>query len=273
MSDSAAAVAEAPPEATVAPTKAPVANAATDRAATAKSLFPNSQDPAKPAKDKIVANTATPDKSEPEPKAGDVAEDEDSGTAPEVEGKETKPEESGQKDTPEEKSKAEPKEGDELRLNPPKDSPLSKAQVEQIASFAKEHKLDQKAAQLLLDNQHKAMAEAKAGVLESQKAELKGKRSEWLKEAESDAEIGGKGFAENAVLAERAVTRFASPTLRKMLGDSGLGNHPELIRTFARIGRAMADDKFIHPGAPPGKVRSVAETLYPKHGKSNQQQE
>ena len=78
----------------------------------------------------------------------------------------------------------------------------------------------------------------------------------WASRAKADPEIGGAGFDANVAYAKRAIDRFGDDRLRGTLAQTGMGNHPELIRMFARVGRDLA---------PKPKRKSAAEILYPNH--------
>lgn len=145
-------------------------------------------------------------------------------------------------------------------LKVPEGSRLDPSAVEKIASFAKDKGLSNEQAQVILDREDAAVA----GFVDRQTQELKAKPAQWKAEAQSDKEIGGEAFPENVEIAHRAITRFGSETLKQALNDSGLGNHPELIRAFYKIGKAMAEDKFVASGGQNADVKkSAAEVLYP----------
>jgi len=56
----------------------------------------------------------------------------------------------------------------------------------------------------------------------------------------------GEGvFAKNVTLASRAVDRHMSPEGKKFLDDSGLGDHPELVKAWASVGALLAEDRYI----------------------------
>lgn len=79
-----------------------------------------------------------------------------------------------------------------------------------------------------------------------------------FKQAQADPEIGGAKWKESINLAAHALDKLGAPAgspLRKLLDDTGVGNHPEMIRVFARAGRLLGAK------APP-RPRSAAETLY-----------
>lgn len=67
---------------------------------------------------------------------------------------------------------------------------------------------------------------------------------EWVEASQNDKEYGGSHFDANLAIAKRGMEQFASPELKEMLNDS-FGNHPEVIRLFYRIGKAIAEDNVI----------------------------
>jgi hypothetical protein len=91
----------------------------------------------------------------------------------------------------------------------------------------------------------------------------------WVSDFKADREIGGDRIAETVAAAARALERFGTPELREALIMTGAGNHPEVIRFVARVGRATSEDRFIAAaGASAGSSRSAAEVLYPQQDKA-----
>lgn len=143
-------------------------------------------------------------------------------------------------------------------LKLPQGSLLDASVIEKTAAFAKENGLSNEAAQAILDRENSDVA----AYVDAQKAQVAQQQDAWIKESQTDKEFGGEKFAENAELAKRAVERFGSDAFKKALNETKLGNHPELLRVFVRIGKAMADDKFLPPGAMTQGKKSPAEILY-----------
>ena len=54
----------------------------------------------------------------------------------------------------------------------------------------------------------------------------------------------GQAFDQNVNFARDAVENFGSPELKALLDDSGLGNHPEVVKAFAKVGRTIAEDEI-----------------------------
>lgn len=137
---------------------------------------------------------------------------------------------------------------------------LDAKDVEQVLAKAKELKLSPEQAQALLDEKD----EARLSFAKQQSETLKARSVEWAEAVKKDPELGGDGFNENVETAKRFVQKFGSDAFRKALDDTGLGNHPELIRTFARAGKALMDDKFHFAsakGSAPEK-KELADMLY-----------
>jgi plasmid replication initiation protein len=53
----------------------------------------------------------------------------------------------------------------------------------------------------------------------------------------------GTAYDEKVGMARRAVRAFGSDNLSNMLNDTGLGNHPEMIRAFAKIGAELSTSR------------------------------
>lgn len=88
------------------------------------------------------------------------------------------------------------------------------------------------------------------------------KQRDWRDELATDKEFGGVHYGETVALARKALSAF-DPTgaIRKLLDDSGHGNNPEVIKAFARAGRAMGEDVVIS-GKGGAADRPLADRLY-----------
>lgn len=140
-------------------------------------------------------------------------------------------------------------------LKAPEGAAVSDKVIGAYTEVAKELKLTPEAAQQILDKVAPLMA--------SQQAEaVSAVRGQWLQAAKTDQEFGGEKLTENLALAKKALDQFGSPELTKLLADSGLGNHPELIRVFYRAGKAISEDGFV-PGSAPAGGNDPAKRLYP----------
>lgn len=152
-------------------------------------------------------------------------------------------------------------------LKVPKDSNISEAQVEKIAELSTKHKLSTEAAQEILNTQADAQDDARDDVLASIESQHEESIKTWVKDVKSDTELGGAKFNETSEYAQRAVKKFGSEKFIEILNETGYGNHPEVVRAFARIGRAMSDDKLI-TGSPAKQSKSLEDIIYDKTNRS-----
>lgn len=107
------------------------------------------------------------------------------------------------------------------------------------AKAARELNLPQAQAQTLYDTTMTAIQKRAMGALEA-------RTQEWVKAAKSDPEYGGDKFDENMEKVFKAREMFGSESLRELLKDpTGVGNHPEFIRFFFRVGEAVSEDRFV----------------------------
>lgn len=147
-------------------------------------------------------------------------------------------------ETQEKKPEAVPEKYD-LKL--PKDSPLSADEVQKTADLAKALGLSQDKAQALLE----ARNQEHSNIIEGQREFMRQQTQAWGEAVTKDPEIAGKDGAEyqaNIAYAKQVIGKFASPNMIKALNETGLGNHPELVRMMVRVGKAMRESSF-HTGA------------------------
>ncbi len=80
----------------------------------------------------------------------------------------------------------------------------------------------------------------------------------------ADPELGGANFKETISLAQKAYNdpRFSNPALRKLLDDSGLASHPEIIRLFKNIGKHTGEGSFPR-GAKAAFPTNDARSMFP----------
>ena len=122
-----------------------------------------------------------------------------------------------------------------------------------FSEIAKELNLTQEAAQKVLDK----MAPA---IQARQSEQIAAVQSAWANQAKSDKEFGGDKLNESLAVAKKALETFGSPELSALLNESGMGNHPEIIRAFYRAGKAISEDRFVGGGA--AHSRNDAKSFY-----------
>lgn len=123
---------------------------------------------------------------------------------------------------------------------------------------ARELNLTNEQAQKLVDAYPKILA----GVQQRQADAWQAQTEEWAATVKADKEIGGDKLTANLGVAQRATDTFGTPALKEYLNGTGLGNHPELVKAFVKVGKAMSEDGVV-TGKESGQ-RSAAEVLYGK---------
>lgn len=121
---------------------------------------------------------------------------------------------------------------------------------------ARDLNLTNEQAQKLVDAYPKILA----GVQQRQAEAWQAQTEQWAADVKADKEIGGDKLTANLSAAQRALDLFGTPELKEYLNTTGLGNHPDLVKTFVKIGKAMSEDGMVD-GSNQGQ-RSAAEVLY-----------
>ena len=113
-----------------------------------------------------------------------------------------------------------------------------------IVATAKEFNLPQEGAQKLVN----AAIELNKSFATQMDTKIADIRKEWETSSRTDKEFGGDNFEVNLAVANTAVRAFGSPAFKQLLKDSGVGNHPEFIRTFLNIGKSISQDVIVGTG-------------------------
>jgi len=95
----------------------------------------------------------------------------------------------------------------------------------------------------------------------------------WMTELSGDPDFGGKNLEATVSQAKKALIRFGGEEVARGLAEMGLGNYPPLVKAFARVGRAIAEDNSGPGGAPPpapndaeAEKRARYPTMYNEDG-------
>jgi hypothetical protein len=140
----------------------------------------------------------------------------------------------------------------DYKFDVPEGVALDETRLGEFKTIAKELKLPQDAAQkvLALAVQHE---QARADAFATQV-------QQWADAVKADKELGSE---ESLAAAVKAVETFGTPELKDLLNSTGMGNHPEVVKLMAKIGKAISEDKLIAGrtggNAPP---RDLASVLY-----------
>lgn len=135
---------------------------------------------------------------------------------------------------------------------------LDSEALKDFEPVARDLNLTNEQAQKLVDAYPKILA----GVQQRQAEAWQQTTEQWAADVKADKEIGGGKLTSNLSAAQRALDQFGTPELKEYLNTTGLGNHPDLVKTFVKIGKAMSEDGMV-TGGNDGQ-RSAAEVLYGK---------
>lgn len=138
------------------------------------------------------------------------------------------------------------------------------AMLGEFNAVAKELGLTQAQAQKLVDLQTKAAAAGETGRGEQLQKMIEAQQNAWANEVKNDPELGGAKFDQTISTAVKAVSTFFGDDFRTLLNESGIGNHPALVRGMHKIGLALSEDKLVIPGSDSSVTenKSAAEVMF-----------
>jgi hypothetical protein len=95
-------------------------------------------------------------------------------------------------------------------------------------------------------------------------------RKEWADAAKADTEIGGQNFDKTVDACAQVWDRYgikAGTGFRQLLDESGLGNHPEMLRFLSRVAATTGEGSFVPSDGTSGGAKTDAEVFYPDMAK------
>lgn len=104
--------------------------------------------------------------------------------------------------------------------------------------------LDQAGAQRLVDLHIKAQSALTSAIAEEQTA----LQAQWLTESNALPELSGPTRGTTVTAMGRVMDEYGTPALKEFLIQTGLGNHPELVRMVARVSLALSEPGPTTPG-------------------------
>ena len=138
----------------------------------------------------------------------------------------------------------------------PEGTELGEAVMTEFKAAAKELNLSQDAAQAMLDKVMPSMRQ-------SYETQIETAKTTWAEASTSDSEFGGDELNQNVATAKKALDTYGSDNLRGLLNETGLGNHPEVIRMLWKVGQTLNEDGVV-PGVPArGAEMDTAKRLFP----------
>jgi hypothetical protein len=84
----------------------------------------------------------------------------------------------------------------------------------------------------------------------------------WLNDAKADKEIGGADFDKNVAVGKAAIDKFGNDAFNTMLDDTGVGNHPAMIRFLKQVGEQLTEGTLHQANQAPTSEKSLAERIF-----------
>ena len=149
---------------------------------------------------------------------------------------------------------------EKYELTPAEGAVYDPAVIEAYTDVARELNLSNESAQKLLDKVAPVMVARQA-------EQIAAIQEGWRAETTADKEVGGANLEVNLGVAKKALEAFGTPELSTLLKESGLGNHPEVIRLLYRAGTKISQDGFVGGSSSTAGTEGIAAKLYPNQGK------
>jgi hypothetical protein len=106
------------------------------------------------------------------------------------------------------------------------------------------------------------------GIMRDVSAQHAAWASEAVELVKTDPVFEGKPLADVQRVSAKALDRFFGPEFRTFLDQTGLGNHPQMLKGMYTVGSRIAeDDTFERGGSPAAKPKSRTELYYGGDGK------
>lgn len=125
--------------------------------------------------------------------------------------------------------------------------------------IARDLGISQEAAQKLIDLQSSMETKRSAAAEQAQAAQ----KQQWADQVKADPELGGANLSKTVETAVKAIEQYGTPELRDLLSETGLGNHPLMVKFCHAIGKAMSEDNLVMGGSQATKL-SPEEIMYGK---------
>ena len=151
---------------------------------------------------------------------------------------------------------------DEYTFDLPEGMEIDQALADKFTPIAKELGLNDEQANKIAALQGEWLQEAAT----KQKDAWENTIKEWGESLKTDTDIGGANYNDNIEIAKTAIAQFGGEELADALRDTGMGNHPAIVKFALKVGKAIQEDGFVTGKDSGAGDKSSAQNLY---GKSN----
>lgn len=130
--------------------------------------------------------------------------------------------------------------------------------LETATPLFKELNLTQEQAQKLVDFEAGRVQD----MVKAQDQAFFDKTKEWAEDAAKDRDIGGDKFEENVLTARLALDKLGSPALVEILDQTGMSNHPAMVKFAFNVGKLLKEDNPGASGSQSTPKKSTADIMY-----------
>ena len=110
--------------------------------------------------------------------------------------------------------------------------------------LASKYNLSQKGADELMTMAVRLTKQNKDNFTKAMSETTQSQIKEYQEMLKNDKEIGGKNLDYSLKVANLAYEKFAPEEVQRLLSESGLNYHPEIVKMFIGIGRQMQNDEI-----------------------------
>lgn len=123
----------------------------------------------------------------------------------------------------------------------PEDQQLDESTMNELANVCSDMGLSQKAFANIVQRMTPFLAQR-------QDEQIEAFRQDNLKTLYQDKELGGARYKQTLNDANRIYQKYVSPDLQELFSSTGLNTHPEVVRLFHSLSKALSDDAIVRGG-------------------------
>jgi len=158
-------------------------------------------------------------------------------------------------------------EGDYEIAGLPDDMEIDKAALDAVTPVAKELGLSNEGFSKLANvYATQVLPQVTETVVDNLQKDIAAQHATWASEAielvKTDPIFEGKPLTEVQQFAAKSIDRFGGEDFRKFLNDTGLGNHPAMMKFAYATGMAIAEDTSFERGSTAPTKKTVVEKFY-----------
>lgn len=135
--------------------------------------------------------------------------------------------------------------------------------LNEFNELAGKYNLSQKSANELMSMAVKLTQLTDENILKAQEEQHRQKVENYKRTLINDREIGGANFQKTMKTANMAYTQFADEQVQKILQETGLNCHPQVVKMFYNIGLKMQNDVIYGANAAAVQKENREDILFP----------